>query len=388
MPVYRKTGRGPETWRVTLGSRATREEWIVHGSKREAETFEAQKKLERASHGPPRARQAAADFATFCVERYWPHAKTHLRASTLKIRRYQLESLEAFFGGHKLTAITTEEVEKYKEHRLATVSAVTVNTELQKLQAVLTYAEHLKVPHATPTILPLPEKGKSRTPYWSDAQVAALFDACEKLAPELVPIVVFLANTGCRPGEALALEWRCVDFEARKIWIEPNEEWQPKDNEARDLPFSDVLVPWLTGERKSPRWVFPNRDGERWASWPKLAFNRVRAAAGHHDTCDLWRQKKPAPGTAKLGPRECTCGAKSLEGGPYMLRHTYASHFIRDQKDLALLADMLGHSKESTTKLYAHIMPSHSARAMNAVSFAPRSGPARLKAAERWGAAG
>lgn len=54
-----------------------------------------------------------------------------------------------------------------------------------------------------------------------------------------------------------------------------------------------------------------------------------------------------------------------------MLRHTYASLFLQRVPDLFLLAEVLGHSSTRTTKIYAHLMPDHLARARGAVAVRP-----------------
>lgn len=459
MPVYRKPGRGPETWRVILGSRTTRQEWIVHGSKKEAETFEARKKLERATAGEgPRQTRAAYDFATFCVERYWPHAKKHLRASTLSVRKYQLDTLARFFGKHRLTAITTDAIERYKEWRADTyedehgkpIVASTVNTELTKLQAVLTYAHHLGIPCARPKVIPLPQIGKRRVRVWTEEQVTALLVAAERLAPQLLPILVCMANTGCRPGEAIAARRSWVDVSRRQLRIEPSEVWQPKDNEPREILISDTLWPFIA--RGESEFLFTNTDGEPWRTFPDATFNMVRNAAGHADTCGRWvrppmgpkrggkhdaaildfvaahpgasasdiaaaidahvdavksalrrfrkRGQVDASGTTRdtvravqpaapgVTPGECTCGATGLRGGPYTLRHTFASTFLQRSPDMPALARIMGHDHTRVTEMYFHMLPDHLEATRNVVNFAPRIGPARVDAAKRWGVGG
>lgn len=460
MPVYRKAGRGPETWRVILGSRDTRQEWIVHGSKKEAQTFEAQKKIERAAAGRgTKQTRAAYDFATFCIDKYWPHARKHLASSTIGVRKYQLDTLARFLGRYKLTAITTEVVEEYKDWRVETyedehespIQPSTVNTELTKLQAVLTYARTIHIPAAEPTILPLPEGGTRRVRVWTEEQIASLFVAAERLAPHLIPLLVFLANTGCRPGEALAALRTWVDVPHRMLRIEPNDYWQPKDRQPREIPISDALLPFV--KRGESEHLFLNTDGDPWQTFPDLTFNIARNAAGHANICGRWVRPTPGPkrggkadaailehiarhpeasaaavaaaigltvngtksalrrltqrgaiatndggtrsterqvakpsATPKAG--ECTCGAQGLRGGPYTLRHTFASNFLRRHPDMFLLAKLMGHSHTRVTELYSHLLPDHLAAARNVVNFAPSAGPAKLEAARRWSPAG
>ena len=84
--------------------------------------------------------------------------------------------------------------------------------------------------------------------------------------------------------------------------------------------------------------MFPCSTGERWTCWPKLQFDRARKAAG-------------------------------LRGGPHTLRHSFASHFLAGQPDIGLLAQVLGHSEESVTGLYQHMLPERLARPRNVVSI-------------------
>ncbi len=119
-----------------------------------------------------------------------------------------------------------------------------------------------------------------------------------------------------------------------------DEPWEPKNRRPREVPISDALLPWLSGNRASPVWVFPAlRTGKRFAVWPENQFQRVQRSAG-------------------------------LKGGAHTLRHTYASYFLQT-KSLAALAGVLGHSHTRVTELYAHLLPDHLEGARNAVSFAP-----------------
>lgn len=65
----------------------------------------------------------------------------------------------------------------------------------------------------------------------------------------MLPIVPFLANTGARKGEALALRSEHLDFERGLMRIRPSDEWQPKDGDPREVPNSDALFPWLRSVR-------------------------------------------------------------------------------------------------------------------------------------------
>jgi hypothetical protein len=51
------------------------------------------------------------------------------------------------------------------------------------------------------------------------------------------------------------------------------------------------------------------------------------------------------------------------------------------------LAQVMGHSDITVTKLYSHLLPDHLERARNAVNFGSPVGAAELLARRRWGRA-
>lgn len=353
---------GKPVWKLRQSIAGTRHETTFAGTKAEARSRDAQWRgeLEREAGAPKASGKAVPTFSDFCP-RYGEHAVTHLRPKTWEIRRYQLATLAEHFGAMKLTAINTEAVEAFKAARTrAGVKPRTINTEVAKLQAVLTYARDLGIPCASPKLRALPVIGRGRVTFWNAEQLAALMDAVERDEPEILPIVVFVANTGCRKGEALACEQAWVDLRRGMLTIQPNDEWQPKDNEPREIPISDALRPWLERALATPRrYVFvtaKKRDGghSRWAVWPRRAFDRARRAAG-------------------------------LRGGPHTLRHSFAAAFLAGGGDMYLLSKILGHASLRTTeRIYAHLRPEHVEAARNKVNVGPASGPARMEAKRRW----
>ena len=355
MPVYPIKDK-PGKWRIVVWKANRRHETTHTGKKGEAEQIEALLRLEIEAGGTaPGESRIAPRFSEFCP-RYGEHAREHLRPKTWEIRRYQLATLAEFFGEMRLTEIGTEAVDRYKAHRKrASIQPRTINTELAKLQAVLRYAREIGVPCASPKVRRLPEIGRGRVTFWTDEQRAALLVAIEREAPELLPIVLFLANTGCRKGEALACEQAWIDLRRGYIRIAPNADWQPKDNEPREIPISDALRPWLEKALAEPhRYVFRSRDGGRWAFWPKLGFDRARKAAG-------------------------------LRGGPHTLRHSFAAAFLAGGGEMYLLSKILGHASiRITERTYAHLLPQHLERARNVVSVGAAVGPATMEARKRW----
>lgn len=379
MPIYRKTGR-KDTWRIQIYHKGSQREWLVHGSHKDAEAFEARKRVELEQRGDQEVR-VVPTFSNFCLDHYRAHAETHLKSRTWSNRKYKLRTLADAFGDKKLTDITLAVLEEFKNSRVREgVRPATINDELKVFRAVRSYAKALGVPIADVKVKDIPMRGKRKVVFWTEEEVDRLLAKVAEMAPNIYPMVLFLLNTGCRKGEALALEWSCVDLNRGLFLIEPNEEWQPKNNQAREIPIAAPLLPFLKSS-KSKRWVFPSREGERYVVWPQLTFDRARKSVVPE------AQKVVHANRHGEGPiYDCEeCQRFALKGGPHTARHTFASHFLKGCPDLFLLARILGHSDITVTKLYSHLLPDHLQRARDVVAFRSAVGSAELEARMKWG---
>lgn len=348
---------GSKKYRVTVGSRENRKDWIVNGTRREADDFEAQKKLERAALGAE-ALRTAPRFSDFCVGRYKVHAEAHLARTTWSNRQYQIANLCEFFGDDRINSITAERVGAFQAtQKRKGLSPRSINNDCKVLLAVLTHARTcgILVPPVKVRWLKT-AKGKHASA-WTDEEMGALFAAVRELEPEILPLVMGVVNAGLRKGEAIASEktWIAAGPQLR-IW--PSDAFVPKGAKPREVPLTEEQARWFLVS-DSERWCFPAQkpkkepEHRRYAFWPKRQFNRCVKAAG-------------------------------LAGGPHKLRHTYATHFLRKEPDLYLLARLMGHSNSKVTELYGHLLPDHLAKGRGAVDFNAGIGPAAHKAQERW----
>jgi integrase len=330
-------GRRKGTRRVRLWVHGRSYEWIVEGTKAEASAFEARKRIELEAN--VHEIRVAPKFSVLCVEKYKPFAKANYTKSTWRARSNILTSLVLFFGETKLTDFTPGMTEQYKAHRItqSKLRAVSMNTELRTLLRVLRWAEKQGYPVAVPHVTFMREP-RGRVRLWTDAEVQKLVAVTKRTHPELLGMVLFLANTGCRKGEAQAAEWSWVDRKAGMLRIPATEHWKPKSGRAREIPISSALRAVLSAPSRSERWIFPNRDGVRYERFPDAIFKQIQTAAG-------------------------------LSGGAHTLRHSFASFFLRDKPDIKLLAEVLGHSNTRITELYSHLLADHLEQARDVVNI-------------------
>ncbi|MBF0102360.1 MAG: site-specific integrase [Desulfobacterales bacterium] len=174
-------------------------------------------------------------------------------------------------------------------------------------------------------------------PYTKE-EVLALMSNFQKLYPDHYPLILTLARTGMRFGEALALKWNDIDFENRFIKIQRTfargKLGQPKNGKSRLIDMSNQLsqvLKELNHHRKDemqeiPEWVFINGVGNPLDDnhWRKQVFYKV---------------------IKKSGLRKIRI-------------HDFASLLIQAGESLAYIRDQLGHhSIKVTVDIYGHLTP-------------------------------
>ena len=158
-------------------------------------------------------------------------------------------------------------------------------------------------------------------------------------------LVALLYYTGMRLGEALGLQWECVDFRRKVIHVRQQVNLRkgtitpPKTKESiRDIPLPDELAEMLV--RGFPQaFVFPAPDGTYYRN---SSSNR------------LWRSLMER--MAELGPDIETRedGASVLT--PHYFRHNYASILYNAGVDVLSAQKFLGHANVKVTlEIYSHL---------------------------------
>ncbi|HVI83012.1 MAG TPA: site-specific integrase [Chthoniobacterales bacterium] len=151
-----------------------------------------------------------------------------------------------------------------------------------------------------------------------------------------------LAFTGCRLGEANALEWRDVDFAAGEIVVRGDAKTGTKNWELRRVP----LIP-------DARALFERMRGERSREPLETKVFRVGEC-----------QKALDRACKKVGTDRIT---------HHDLRHLFATHCIESGVDIPTVSRWLGHKDGGALamKTYGHLRREHSIAQAQRVTFAP-----------------
>lgn len=352
MPVYATAKR--DVWRVRVWQRGVKRDQLFHGKKKDALAFEAQWKLELQTTVLSPAKRALS-FFEYVTQHYLPSAATRLSPNALIVYKCNLGALQSFLGDTKLVELTTHMLEAYTIKRLDDgLRPNAVSAELKVFNTVVNHARKNGVACSDARAQLLPKQPGRYAEAWTRIEVDQLLAATRKLDPEILPMLLFMLNTGCRGAETVSLPVKHLDFERELIRIWPHHEgagFLTKNRKRREVPMPPSLVPMLR-ERPGP-WVFPRRDGGRYARFPLKRLNRCTKAAG-------------------------------LTGGAHRARHTYATRFLEAKPDIFLLGRILGHSSSEVTEIYGHLLPDHLQTAKGVVEMTEGLTASEILAAERW----
>lgn len=161
--------------------------------------------------------------------------------------------------------------------------------------------------------------------FLSDDERTALLEACKASeSPDLYLFVLFCLTTGCRKGEAEALEWPQCDLKRRWAIFT-----HTKNGEQRGVPLTTPVCELLAARKRDQGRVFP---------------------------VDITRAWHTAIARAKI-----------TDFRYHDLRHSCGSALVQNGANLAEVAELLGHKGLQMTLRYSHISNAGTSRLVDRV---------------------
>lgn len=157
-----------------------------------------------------------------------------------------------------------------------------------------------------------------------------------------------------RPNEACSLRFDNFNLNEGTIKIDGRNNKTKKD---RFLPISKEVLPYYENYFKFDRARF-------WRGSPYLfpSLEREKISAGRWK--HIFREKILKP----LGIWEAPVNSTIPKYRSYTLRHTRATELLNKYKDIFLVANVLGHSKLNSSKVYVHKSPQYMAYMRKAIN--------------------
>lgn len=165
--------------------------------------------------------------------------KTHEHAK----RRIDLH-LTPYFGGRRMTDLTTADFRAFTKHRLeAGASAAEINRELAIVKRAYSLAVKAGRLHVRPHI-PMLAEHNVRRGFLEPSQFA---EVKPHLPAAVRPLLEFGYLTGWRlASEVMPLEWRNVDWQGRIVRLDPG---TTKSGEGRSFPFTKAIEQLLRAQK-------------------------------------------------------------------------------------------------------------------------------------------
>lgn len=266
----------------------------------------------------------------------------------------RIKHLKAFFGGMKLSQITTATIKAYIKHRRSeervvsrertivnadgTVTVVPevrqkpsnaqINRETTVLGRMFSLARQDDKIVSRPHISKLKEPAQPRKGFFEYGDLVKVRD---ELDPALRNIAEFEFVTGWRiDTEVLPLQWRQVDFAAGEVRIDDPR--STKNEQARVFPFTEDLRRTLKAQQKlteglDSSYVFCHLTGGRKAK--RISYSGFYKA---------WKRAVRAAGVARV---------------PHDFRRTAIRNLERDGVPRSVAMSMVGQKTEEVYRRYA-----------------------------------
>jgi integrase len=279
-----------------------------------------------------------SDFARDFLEL----VKSERKAQTHRRYSVSMVSLKEFFGSARLSEITSEEIDRFKQIRLrAGRKGSTINRDLACLRRLMRVAVNRRKLHASPftngRVDFLREQGRDRILSFNEERL--YLDAAN---PTLYVVATIILECGPRPDEVFRIRVEDVDLVARTLKIQSGK----TKNARRNVPLTKSALSVLkrrVADAKGP-YLFPMRKGFGSPDW-----NRAMT--------QIWNAHKKALQKSKIRPTFTL----------YDCRHTYGTRAIEGGIDPLTLMRLMGHANLATTNRYVHLSQDHLADAQERI---------------------
>lgn len=241
------------------------------------------------------------------------------------------------FGATRLADIDQQAIEAAARALYPGRAPATINRQLYTpVSAIMAWAAYRKM--CAPLRLRRPRETQKTVRWLRPDEAERLIDAC---APHLQMLVIFLLGTGARLSEALYLDWRDVDLNARRVWFP-----KTKTGKARGVPLNGRVLAALAG--------LGHREGEVFRTQAGRPYS-ARSGGG---------------GQIRTGFTAACRRAGITDFTPHGCRHTWATWFYAATRDMRALMELGGWASESMVARYTHVNPDHLQGLMEATAWA------------------
>lgn len=236
------------------------------------------------------------------------------------------------YNHNNLLEITSEDLQMYLKS-LSNLKSNTLAHKISTFKSFYNFLERKKLVDKNPAISVIRPKQQTKLPTFLtieeaikllDIEVNTSYDARNKAILEL------LYSSGLRISELINLEMANIDLESCLIRV------MGKGRKERIIPLGDYAIDALKIyiekyrsilNKKNSTYIFLNNQGTKISR--QFIFKTIKL--------------------------ECQKKGIRKNVSPHTLRHTFATHLLKNGADLRIIQELLGHENLSTTQIYTHL---------------------------------
>lgn len=253
------------------------------------------------------------------------------------------------FGKKSMKTIKPVDLQQYANKKSEEVQEYRL--QLSNISRIFEFAIKQGIITSNPIkMITIPKKKanleKKKIKYFTKDELKTLLtDAKENEPYKIYAFLYLMANTGCRKGEILGLQWDCIDFENktleirqtlsrgenRRLYLE-----EPKTSHSfRTIPLEDETISILKSWRKTQRETML-QVGINTMSAKQLVFSSPFNEFINMDIPNRWMVR--------------ICKRTNIPIlTPHSLRHTFATLLISEGVNPKTVSELLGHSSVAFT---------------------------------------
>lgn len=261
------------------------------------------------------------------------------RETTLGVREYQVGRLVKDMGERTVASLTRNDISNWLSS--TGTKGATWDTYRRVITAMLNFAVREDIIEANPAAGIAAVRQDEKLPIaFSVEAVQSVMRVAEKHAPIMVPTLVVQFFAGLRPGEALGLDWKAIDFKQKLLRVTPE---TSKVRRTRIIEMNPALMAWLVPYRKGSGPV-----GITTKAQFSFYMGRKRIGPAREQKGVPKRGKRPED---KRPKGICTAAKVNwIKDGP---RKTFATMHYATHQDAGKLGAILGHTSGADV-LYRH----------------------------------
>ena len=245
---------------------------------------------------------------------------------------YVKDKLIKAIGDKPIEKLTMDDVHKWTSEIMVGRAWNTVRNDVVRLRSVLKYINLRGVKCLNPELIPVPKREETIRDFLTEEEVSLMIDKSKRLRNKFV--ISLLYSSGIRLSELISLDRNSIQH--RKFQV------VGKGSKLR-ICFIDERTERLMNEYLSTR-----ND-----NCPALI------------TSYLYQERMTPTNIQLIVKLAAKNAGIDKHVTPHVLRHSFATNFIRNNGNIRYLSVMMGHASVNTTAVYSHVVDNDLERQYN-----------------------